>query len=261
MIKVPLAIMTTPKTEWCLPGLIYLLDTRIGHPASQSFDIHIFGYDQTDQELFGRPDLTFHSIGDFADYPAGKWTDSFIVVLDKLRQMGVENFVFMLEDYWPVRGIDYNAIHTLWTYAEQCDDILKIDLASDRLYSDPQRWIMNYNTAFSLGYLDVIQARPGDQYYVSLWCGIFNVINLRKLVNPGWTAQELELRGTELVHRVYENTGTPPPRHLGTRQAPLQHDNIVHNGEAFKFPSPLKVEDHMIKAMNQLGLTNGYNGE
>lgn len=251
--RIPLVVMTTPKTEWCLPGLFYLLDAYSETLVENDYEVMVCGYDETNRDVLP-PYGQFLSIGSFSDYPANKWTDSFLVVLKKLEELGVESFMFMLEDYWPTRGIDVEGIKHLHDYSVLKGDILKIDLSLDRLYSD-NRFSHYFNTEFSIGKFDMIRARQYDQYYMSLWCGIFSTKLLLDLVEPGMTAQDLELRGTEKLFNAWRDDGVEPPVVLGTRQGPIMHDNVVHNGSAFSFPSPVRVDRDILRSMAKQGMT------
>lgn len=254
MSKIPLVIYTAPPTEWCLPGLFFLLDTFTQDRLNENFDVYVYGFTETKKSNLP-PDIQFVSMGAFARYPKDKWTDSFVFILDDLERRGIEAFMFLLEDYWPIRPIDVRAIDLLYNYMLQVGDVLKIDLARDRLYAYPERHFFDFHTAFTLGYLDIIEALPSDKYYVSLWGGLFSVQQLKPLVRKGLSAQNFEMRETLRVNKAAED-GNFVPRHLGTRQAPYLHDNIVHAGKAFEF-GPLMVPKMLMETMYQMGLTKG----
>jgi hypothetical protein len=59
----------------------------------------------------------FVSIGKFEDYPAQKWSDALLWVLDNVAQ---DRFVLMLEDYWLCRPVDVRGVKYLYDYADQC---------------------------------------------------------------------------------------------------------------------------------------------
>lgn len=253
MSKIPLVIYTAPPTEWCLPGLMWLLEYQTRGKLEEKFDLSVYGFDQTDHDLF-TPFVheNFRSLGDFNDYPIDRWSDSFLRILENLAWRQIENFVFMLEDYWPIRGIDVLGIELLYGYASASPDVMKIDLARDRLNADVGRYSFDYNTAFSLGHLDVIEAQPTEHYYVSLWGGILNTQQWREIVVPGEKAQEVEMNGTYRVSRDMLRGGKTR-RVLGTRQGPMIHDNIVHNGKFFQFGHN-RIPKTIIDAMHEQGV-------
>jgi len=255
MRRVPLVIMTSPVTEWVLPGFQIQLG-QYGHTEDQ--DVYswvrplVYGYDETNVNLlddYARDEFT--SIGKFSDYPQNKWSDSFIRVLhDLLDNKGISAFWFMLDDYWITRGVDVDGIKKLYNFhRENHTSVIKIDLTFDRLYSNPGGFDFYANNEMSVGHLDLIKSLPSSHYHMSLWGGLFSAAPLLELVRPGWTAQEVELLGTPLLSKM-------PYTVYGTRQAPLMHTNICHGGRFFEFPGA-KLKESDMDFLRSVKVTNG----
>lgn len=253
-MRVPLVVMTSPVTEWVLPGFFHQLwvhGARYENLLSWCRPI-VYGYDETNLELIpekARDEFT--SLGKFADYPANKWSNSFIAALNDLVVRGIESFWFMLDDYWICRSIDERGVIALYDYhLSHHTRVIKIDLAFDRLYGDQGRFAFYANGAGTVEHLDLIESDPLSAYHMSLWGGLFSTRLLLDLVRPGWTAQEVEMSGTTVLSRK-------PYAVLGTRQAPVLHTNVCSGRRVFAFGPPYISEEDM-KTLRERGYTNGY---
>lgn len=170
-------------------------------------------------------DSNFYSIGKFKNYPANKWSDALIKVLDTVAD---EVFILMLDDYFLSRPVDTKAVQMIYDYMHQYTNVLKFDLADERLYSGTppegyNQFYWGYNTYDTLGYLDLIKSDPNSQYHMSLWGGMWRRDLLREVLVPGETAQQIEMAGRVNNH--------PDWLVLGTRQAPLRHVNVIQRGQ------------------------------
>lgn len=168
------------------------------------------------------PNFTFKSIGNFTYFPANRWSDALMLVLEKVAE---EHFVLMLEDYWIFRQVNTHAVDILADYARQFQYVLKIDLTVDRLYADPGKYAYGFNNYNTVGYLDLIHSLTGSDYQMSLWGGLWSRDLMKKFLVPGETAQQIELNGTGRVNQAGNSVVV-----LGTRQAPLIHGNILFSG-------------------------------
>jgi hypothetical protein len=120
------------------------------------------------------------------------------------------------------RPVDVLAVNMLFDYARQFQNVLKIDLGTDRLYiNGGANFLYGANTYDNVGYLDLIKSPPGTPYQMSLWGGIWNREQLRRVLVFGETPQDIEIAGTGRV--------TDDQLVLGTRQAPLLHGNIFQS--------------------------------
>ena len=245
---IPLVISTSPKTEWALPGMLELLKKYDTYHDASLWTPSIFGFNESAPIDYFPNYPTFYSCGPFADFPPSRWSDAFIVALNRLLDVGIEVFWFMLDDYWPIRGIDMDGIWDLYPFhLRNADSIIKIDLTYDRLRAGN---VTDYAPQPYVGHMDMIEASPISQYHMSLWGGLFSTRLLLDVVKPGWTAQEVELNGTPVLRELGYKV-------LGTRQAPLLHQNVCHAGGCFNFPGP-QIQDADMAYLRERGLTNGY---
>jgi hypothetical protein len=216
-------VLTSDRQYHCLNPFIYLWQKYFWWSAPILGGHQIICGFTLPQGVRTNRTWEFYSIGRQEDYPADRWSDALIHVLDHVAD---EQFILMLEDYWLCRPVDLKAVRMLYDYARQFSNVLKIDLTTDRLYVDGGgRYLYGYNTYNTVGYVDLIKSPPGSQYQMSLWGGIWNRDVMRQFINPGERAQEVELRGTSRVNEAGESVLV-----LGTRQAPLIHGNIYQSG-------------------------------
>jgi len=168
---------------------------------------------------FARPafalprNFTFYQIGP-DNYPANKWSDALIYVLDKLP-VDVTHLVLMLEDYWVCRTVDLRGVAGLQDYIIDKPDVLRIDLTDDRLYAGGMFDVESY------GCYDIIETPYQTPYQMSTQAGIWNRRLLRSLLVPGKTAWEVEIH-------------TQPPqsmRVLGSRQRVIAYANALLKGK------------------------------
>lgn len=164
----------------------------------------------------------FHSIGNFQYFPANRWSDALISVLENVAE---EHFVLMLDDYWIFRPVNVPAVDILADYMRQFRYVLKTDLTVDRLYADPGKYHYGYNNYGHVAHLDLIHSLPGSDYQMSLWGGLWNRDLMSRFLVSGETAQQIELNGTGRVNQAGSSVVV-----LGTRQAPLIHGNLLFSG-------------------------------
>lgn len=176
---------------------------------------------------FGDPHLShfqFYSIGKQEDYPAHKWSNSLINVLDSVAE---DIFLLLLDDYWLTRPVDTKAVGMCYWYMKQFEYVVKFDLTTDRLYAEGgSKYLFGYHTYDTLEYLDLIKSSPGSPYHMSLWGGLWRRDLLKKVLIPGETAQQIELNGTNRLSQFGDAVLV-----LGTRQAPMKHANVVQGGK------------------------------
>lgn len=219
---VQIIVMTADNQYHCLPGYCHQFDKYFGMSQVETI---FCGYSPLPK--LDHPHK-FYSIGDFADYPANKWSDAFIRVLDNVAD---EVFILMLEDYWLVRQVDTRAIQMIHDYMHQFQNVLRFDLTEERLYAGTppnggyNRFYWGYNTYDTLGHLDLIQSSPDDLYHMSLWGAMWRRDLLRQVLVSGERAQEIEMYGGARLLTY------PEWLVLGTRQAPMRHVNVVQRGE------------------------------
>lgn len=236
-------VFTSDRYQWALKAWFWLLE-KYWRPTPE---VVIAGFTHPGWQL--PPYAKYYSIGDFSDYPAQKWSDAAIKFLSAMPD---EAFVFMLEDYFLIRPVNTSAVHTLYYYMLQFKYVARMDLTTDRLFSFGPRYPLEIPDYGHVDYLDLIQSDPDLQYHMSLIAGLWRRDALLEVLQPGWTAQDVEIYGTPKLASIRDRYVV-----LGTRQWPLRH------GLAFRASRPgeldvsyLAPED--ILALNSLGyLTEG----
>lgn len=207
-------VVTSEKMYHCLSPFMYLWDKYAGF---DDFKMTVCLFKQTD--FIYRPLCDVHSLGDFADWPASRWSEQLTKILDEIA---APQFLLMLEDYWLTRPVDVKALSMLFAYASQFENVLKVDVTHDRLYiNGGSNFLFDAGTYDNCGYLDLIKSPHGTAYQMSLWGGIWNREQIKRVLVPGETAQDIEIAGTRRV--------TEDQLVLGTRQAPLLHGNIYQS--------------------------------
>jgi hypothetical protein len=158
---------------------------------------------------------TFHSIGDFANYPFERWSDG---IIKHLSSVNDDLILWMMEDFWLLRQVDITAVHLLENYMLQHPDIARMDLSSDRASN---RDILD--TGY-LGHLDLVESTPEIVYHFSFQAGIWRRKMLLDCMTVGETPWEAEINGNaRLIEHGY--------RVLGTRQRPMRYLIAVQQGK------------------------------
>lgn len=238
----PMVVMTCDKSDWTLDGFFYLLK-KYCQPLPE---VIIYGYRKP--QLKTEVGAWFVRIGDFATYPPNRWSDSLLIVLDDLAVRGHTHFWLMLDDYWIVRHVDTLGIHHLYRYMRRSDDIIKIDLCSDRLYAySGEPYLYNRNNYDHCHHMDLIQSITGSPYHLSFWGGIWNRELLRRFIIPGERAQEIEIAGSTRLSQHAQI------KVLGTRQIPLLHTNILQGGKPPNYLLPLPIQHDVLGEMSGMG--------
>lgn len=214
-------VMYSDKNMWLIPAYLRAWEKYANHIPYQ-FHLVFCGYTPIAENLRWLG-VDNYIIGRQEDYPANRWSDSFLQVLDNVAE---KTFIFMLEDYILIRDVDNLGVKHLYDYVKDRDYVLKADLTHDRLWSGGgTRYLWGFNTYGHCGHLDLIRSYVGTDYQMSLWGGIFNRDTMRQFVVPGETAQQLELNGTHRVNSVGDSVLV-----IGTRQSPFKHANIIQAG-------------------------------
>lgn len=149
---------------------------------------------------------------DAHDYPADKWSNGMIKMLDSFPD---EFVILMLEDYWLCRPVNVDCVNACIDYVENRPRVLRVDLTDDRQYAGG---VFDVDSAKCY---DIIETPPGTQYQMSTQAGLWRKSLLRELLIPNKTAWEVEIH-------------TAPPgnmRVLGTRQKPIKYANAMLKGK------------------------------
>ena len=176
------------------------------------------------------PNFSFVSVGEFKDYPVNRWSDAVIKYLESVND---EVFVLMLEDYLLVRDVNIDAVRILADYMSAHEDIIRIDLAEDRLHASGTD--MNYGY---IKYIDLIKSAPGSPYHMSLWPGLWRRSNILKILQKGWTPWDVEIAGNNKLSAM------PELLVLGTKQGPVRITLAARGGDPGKIDiTALSYED------------------
>lgn len=199
-----IVVPTYSKTYWCLKPFAHLFNKYWG---------------REEVVLLHYPDIPFELPNNFIkhqvyykDFPKERWADGLIKYLETIEDKSV---IILLEDYWLTRKVNKAAISILNTLIKNNEDIIRIDLTTDRLYAGGMR---------DVGYIewmDLIEA-PNSPYQMSLQAGIWNreyFLEVVKQLEPnqrsGW---DVELIGNGILAET-------DYRVFGTRQAPVRYEN------------------------------------
>lgn len=232
-----LRIVITTSDHY-LPALIpmaYLLN-KYYQPNPQ---VLVGGFTPPDFDL--PANFSFHSIGKMEDYPVDKWSDGATKLLNEIDD---EVFLFLLEDAWPVRPINVDAINILHRYMLQFKNVARIDLTSDRFYSGSAEIDWNY-----VSYLDLVKSARG-QYFSSMMPALWNREHHLRYFIPGETPWQIELAGSSRLQAMADVDI------LGTRQMPYKCTLAFRGGDSSTLAGeiPYKFNEVDMKEMRELGL-------
>ena len=153
--------------------------------------------------------FSFHSLGNFSDYPFDKWSNALHKAMEIVPD---EVAVIMLEDYWITRQVDTRAVKILYDYMRQFRYVIKMDLYTDRLYAFGAD--LNYG---HVAYIDLVKSMPGSPYHFSWMTGLWRKEHLLRHAPLNESPHQMELVGsTRLSHD--QNVLV-----LGTRNCPIRH--------------------------------------
>lgn len=175
----------------------------------------VMGFKPPDFDL---PDnWTWRSMGKQEDYPFGKWSNALIGLLNAIDD---EVFLLMLEDMWPIRKVDTEALDILYRYMLQFEYVAKMDLCGDRLYA------MGMTPYGYVNRLDLIKSLPASQYHLSLMPGFWRKKHLLKGMVLNESPHNTEIWGSERLAQHQDVIV------LGTRQWPLRVCLALRGGNA-----------------------------
>jgi hypothetical protein len=184
--------MTSDNAYHCLPPFYHLFEKYFASPwrqkcAPEPLKLVTCGFSHPEQRI--PPDWRFYSIGSFSDYPANRWSDAFIKVLDEVAE---ERFILMLEDYWLCRETDVEGVQMAGNYMAQYQNVFRFDLAWNTLYINAgANFNYGLNTYAPVGRWDLIRAPQEAGYNFSFWGSIFDRDITRRYVIPGEAAQRV----------------------------------------------------------------------
>lgn len=199
-------IASSDVTAWALRGCLWLLDRHWpAHPP-----VIVGGYTPPDLPS----GVDFYRIGDFADYPAGRWSDG---VLAFLESQPDDIFLWTMDDFWLVREVDGPAVELLYRHMLDCPWLARVDLTTDRLHAGTMQ------AAGPLGHLNLVNTPPNTPYQLSFQSGLWRRAALIQYLKPGESAGESEIRGSYRMTLANANV-------LGTVSAPFRYKIVVQHG-------------------------------
>lgn len=205
-------VLTSDKHSWLLRGFFHQWEKYRGHNGYvwDWFDVEVAGFTNPG---FLPADVPFYSIGKFEDYPVDRWSDAVIQYLHSIKD---EFVLLLLEDYWMLRPINREAIFNATRYMLNNPDVIRFDLAADRMFAKNARYIGSY------GQLDICECK-GD-YSLSTQASIFRREMLIEVLRPGETPWQSELNGTDRLNKL-------PYRVVGSYQWPMNYAIVMNKGK------------------------------
>lgn len=200
------------------------------------------GFDPPDLDLPGN--FTFISLGRQEDYPIGKWSDQLIKLVEAVDD---EVFILMLEDMWPVKEVDAEAVKILYDYMVQFQYVARMDLTSDRQFAGG---VTDYG---NVGRLELVKSDPDSQYHLSLMPGIWNKRHFLSVIEPDESPWDVEIKGTPRLSRLSKKHGTLV---LGVKSCPYSCTLAFRGGESKKLIGeiPFKLNEEDRAELSELGL-------
>lgn len=215
-------VITCDKYSFALKGFV----AQFQKYWSELQEVVVCGYTPVDLP----PNFSFLQIA-ATEYPSNQWTTGLAQVL---RQIDDSHLVILLEDYWLCRGVNHQAVNTLYELCQLHPQILRMDLTDDRQYNGHAQ---DFEYVPYYGYNDIVWTPPDSPYQSSLQAGIWNRRLLLEVLHEGESAWQFEIGQTGANIR-----NRPDLWVLGTRQRPVRYANVFKGGDTSK--------------MNLEGLTN-----
>ena len=231
-----IVVTTCDKYARALLPLAYLLKKYwIGHPP-----VLVGGFTVPDFDL---PDnFTFHSIGKQEDYPIGKWSDGLIKFFNEIDD---EAFVLILEDMWPIRQVNAQAVKMLYDYCIQFRNVARMDITNDRLHSGGAD--KDYGNC---GHLKLVKSSRDSEYFSSMMPAIHRRSHFLRLLVPNESPWDIEIKGTPRLRRMRDVDV------LGVHCLPYKCTLAFRGGDSGKLSMeiPYKPDPADIIEMSGLGL-------
>ena len=211
MTQPPVVILTSDHHAWIIPAMLAQME-RHWRPLPER--VIVAGF--TPPPFLLPAWVEWYSIGEFANYPADKWSDGLRDFLKAHREL--THFILLLEDYLCTRTVDVEAVEMLYQLAQNNPGVLRVDLCSDRAGNSAPKVEVGY-----LGRLDLIEIPPPAEYHVSTQPSIWNRDRLAEILKRNESAWQFELDGTNRANHLNQ-------RVIGTRQAPMRIKIAINKG-------------------------------
>lgn len=191
------------------------------------------------------PNFTFHSIGNFSDYPVGRWSDALIKLMHDIPD---EVFTLMLEDYWLTQPVYRQAVTMLYDYMRQFEYVARLDLTGDRKHA------AQASLYGKCGHLHLVHSNPDSQYHMSMMTGIWRKRHLLRVLIPNETPWQVELAGTPRLSYLRHEMIV-----LGTEEWPVRHTLAFRGGDAQKLLLD-ELDPADVAALRELGYLRPWEG-
>jgi len=205
--KMKTVVLTSDSHSWLLKGFFH---------QWKKYALY-GGPDKVEVAGFTKPDLPkdikFHSIGDMKDYPVDKWSNALIKYLNEIPD---DLVLILLEDYWLIRPIDYDAVEEAAELMESYKDVIRFDLTTDRCNN------RNAEYAGAFRKLDLCRAK-GD-YSLSFQASIYRKSLLLEVLQPNESPWQAELNGSGRLNAL-------PYDVLGCYSWPINYAIVVNKGK------------------------------
>jgi hypothetical protein len=199
-------VLSCDSHYWLLRGFFHQWEKYGG-----GLPVTVFGYTPPPAELLHGNE--FQSIGNFSDFPAGRFSDGMRTVLGMIPEKYVCIF---LEDFWLVRMVNWASVFMAFDWMKRRKNAIRMDLTTDRLNSGA------LNDCGCWYDIDIIEATR-NPYSFSFQTGIWHRERMLEMIVDGESAQTMELEGTNRI-RV-SNYGV-----YGTRQYPVRYQLMYQEG-------------------------------
>lgn len=246
MNNLRLIVPSSDVTLWAARGMLWTLERYWPtHPP-----VLISGYTPP---AFPLPKYArFQSLGAFRDFPANKWSNGLIRLLESIDDPII---CVTFDDFWLVREVPDAAVRFLADYLEQHTELARIDLTTDRANSGHAQdaRVERYRYKGEWHELTLISTPPRTSYQLSFQAGLWRRSALLAYLTPGETAGETEVRGSNRMTLANANV-------MGTLEAPfkyrivVQHGKVTVRGLGYQVPGVEIPEDDLAE-LDALGYT------
>jgi len=182
---IPIYVLTNRKHHWLLHGFAYLFNQF----WSADQKVTVVSYGKNDLKL--PANFGFHSMAN-ENYPVEKWSDGLIRFL---RQINDDVFITLLEDFWLNAPVDTKKVMALYQWMQRTKgteiEALRLELwRSVRSKKQTRFW-------GKIRDIPIVTTGSGAKYRMNLQSNIWNAFLLSKVLVPGETPWEVEIKGTE----------------------------------------------------------------
>lgn len=166
--------------------------------------------------------FSFWSAGPFEEYPVERWSDALIKYLNWIAD---EVIILQLEDYWLYRPVYNEVVDMAYDYMRQFHYVARLDLTGDRAGANAGV-VSLYG---KLGHVDLVWSDPDSPYHLSLMTGMWRREHLLRVLVPGETPWDVELKGTTRLAGMRDELVV-----VGTKAWPIAHGLAFRSGDGQK---------------------------